>query len=189
MALNVPARNKCLKNLTCAYTGKPIEVRMIEDSCGELWYFSPDAYDPSVDESPNSVELFSRLAQREGIRSSAVGSAVLRCAYTGEALVPTRTSEGTAVAVGGFAPSNPVCGAEEFARRMMMRGGVIPPHAPKVPRADVTISAQVVEPVEKPESETSHKEMADEVADRAFHKERGTVTITNPGIPKKKEKK
>ena len=186
MPLNVPARQRCLRNLKCAYTGREIEVRMFEDPAGRAWFFSPDAYDPARDPSPDSVALFSALSCRDGIRGAARNGAELVCPYTGARMRPVHDATGY-YATGGFSPSTPVRGPEAFARLMLTRGGTVPADAPKIPAAPVSIAARPVEEVEVPESGRDLTALADDVADRACAG--GKTTVVNPGLPGRRRRK
>lgn len=186
MPLNVPARQRCLRNLKCAYTGREIEVRMFEDPSGRAWFFSPDAYDPARDAVPDSVALFSALSCRDGIRGAARNGAELVCPYTGARMHPVHDAAGY-YATGGFSPSTPVRRPEAFARLMLTRNGVVPADAPKLPAVPVSVTARPVEETEVPESERDLTALADDVADRAFA--RSKTTVVNPGLPGRRRRK
>lgn len=130
MALNVPASQRFLKHLKCAYTGKTIEVRMVSSGDRPPLYFSPDAFDPT-DIHKGSEMLFAALSTRDGIQGVARDGAELVCPYTGTRMTVKPVLGFGHQAVGGFSPSTPIADPVAFARAMLMRGGVVPKNAPK----------------------------------------------------------
>ena len=130
MALNVPASQKFLKSLKCAYTGKTVEVRAISSGDRPPLYFSPDAFDPT-DLHKSSESLFAALGTRDGVQGAARDGAEFVCPYTGAKMSVKPIPGFGHQAVGGFSPSTPVADPVAFARAMLMRGGVVPKSAPK----------------------------------------------------------
>jgi hypothetical protein len=147
MPLNVPASQTYLRNLKCAYTGKPIKVLMVSAGEAPPRYFSPDAFDPS-DVFETSAELFAQLGTRDGIRGAAKNGAELVCPYTGEQMSVQKVPACGFQAVGGFHPMAPMDDPIEFARAMMTRNGVAPKDAPKKsppPKASLRTEAETDE--------------------------------------------
>jgi hypothetical protein len=132
MSLNVPASQSFLKNLRCAYTGKPVTVRVVSSADRVPLYFSPDAWDP-LDFVGTPEELFAMAGTRDGIRGAVKDGAELVCPYTAVKMRVEKTSMGYHL-VGGFSPGGPVADPVEFARRMLMRHGVVPSTAPHAVR-------------------------------------------------------
>lgn len=130
MALNVPASQKFLKSLKCAYTGKTVEVRMVSSGDRPPLYFSPDAFDPT-EIHKTSETLFAALSTRDGIQGVARDGAELVCPYTGAKMAVKPVPGFGHQAVGGFSPSTPMADPVAFARAMLMRNGVVPKNAPK----------------------------------------------------------
>ena len=125
MSLNVEVKTPYLKNLTCAYTGKPAGVRMVSLGSAPPVYFAANAYDPSAIHD-TAAELLERLGTRNGISGVLSGTAALVCPYTGNRLSIQKVEGLGFRAVGGFAPSRPVADPIAFARAMNMRGGAEP---------------------------------------------------------------
>ena len=147
MSLNVPATQIYLRHLKCAYTGKPVQVRMVSVGEAPPQYFSPDAFDPS-DVFETSAELFAQLGTRDGVRGAAKGGAELVCPYTGVQMTVQKVPPCGFHAVGGFHPMHPMTDPIEFARAMLMRNGVVPKDAPKKtppPKASLRTEAEADE--------------------------------------------
>lgn len=184
MALNVVATQKFLRKLRCAYTGQPVEVRMIAHGDKPPLYFSPDAYDPAAECAKTSEELFRRLGVRDGVAGAARDGAELVCPYTGRRMAVEADSRFGFRAVGGYSPSTPVSDCVEFARAMMTRGGVVPEDAPKPAPAPVRV-ALVEETEAPPETAGAPTDVAMEFAEK-MTKERAPrrPRITVPaGVP------
>lgn len=156
MPLNEISPDKLFRGLKCAYTGKPVTVRVVAAGKGMPVYFSPDAFDPMTDSFPSSEALFAALSQRGGVSGAASGGNELVCPYTGAHMTVVRTAAGFS-ASGGFSPAKPVSDRTVFARSMLMRGGAVPAEAPQ----PVHISAG--DPVQ-PEFSTPDKKVADDFA-------------------------
>lgn len=118
------------KNLFCAYTGKPAEVRQVT-SGGAPLYFCPDAFDPATAFAPTTTELFRLLGIRNGVENALRGEGALVCPYTGAKMAIKEAKGLGFVAVGGFSPSTLTPEPSFLARGMLMRSGVLPPDAPK----------------------------------------------------------
>lgn len=136
MPLNETAQNKCFQGLTCAYTGKPITVRVIAAGRDMPRYFSPDAFDPT-DVQASSVKLMELAGTRNGIMGAMTGGNELICPYTGAKMSIVALNEGGYCLKGGFSPSSPMLDPVAFARAMRTRGGVPPADAPES-RPDVS---------------------------------------------------
>lgn len=130
MSLNVPASQAFLKNLRCAYTGKPVSVLMVSAGDRPPLYFSPDALDPSEFRG-TPEELFAALGARNGVRGAARNGRELKCPYTGAEMYVESVKGFGFRAVGGFCPSEPVPDPVDFARAMLARGGKVPKGAPQ----------------------------------------------------------
>ena len=145
MSLNVPASQAYMKNLRCAYTGKPVSVLAISSGDRPVLYFSPDAFDP-LGFLPTSEELFAALGVRGGIIGAARNGAELKCPYTGAEMAINFVKGFGYQAVGGFCPSDPDADPVAFARSMMMRDGKVPKSAPKHAPPPKARSLEVTEP-------------------------------------------
>lgn len=147
MPLNEVAHDQMFRGLKCAYTGKPITVRVVASGAGMPMYFSPDAFDPS-EPVTDPVDLMKALSTRDGIMGVAEGEKALVCPYTGRTMRLARIA-GMHHAVGGFSPSAPVYDRAELARGFLMRNGELPKNAPSL-RPAPKIQAVKVEQKEPP---------------------------------------
>lgn len=183
MPLNEISPDRIFRGLKCAYTGKPVAVRVVAAGKGMPVYFSPDAFDPMTDSFPSSEALFAALSQRGGITGAASGGNELVCPYTGAHMTVVRTAGGFS-ASGGFSPAKPMSDKVAFATAMLTRGGVAPDTAPKAARVSV---ADVVEAEERPVFRTDADDFAKEHAEKALRdvvKRRTSVSMSR-GKPKK----
>ena len=150
MPINVTAKQPYLRKLVCAYTGKPIEVKMVSFGGRDPVYFSWDAYDPGAFVS-SSAELFRALGTRNGVEGAARNGKELVCPYTGAPMTVERREGLGFRAVGGFRPSEPQTDPALYARCVMSRGGVVPPGAPTcVSRVSASRSDGPAEEAERP---------------------------------------
>lgn len=163
MALNVPASQAFLKNLKCAYTGKPVTVQMVASEAQRALYFSPDAFDPSdFHETPEG--LFAGLGTRDGVRGAARNGSELICPYTGETMTVVYSKGFGYRASGGFRPGALRQDPIDFARGMLMRNGVVPAGAPKHAPPPRITPRDETEPAEaKPSLSGGAAEAADKV--------------------------
>lgn len=81
MPLNEISPDKLFRGLKCAYTGKPVTVRVVAAGKGMPVYFSPDAFDPMTEGFPSSEALFAALSQRGGV-SGPLPAGTSLCAHT-----------------------------------------------------------------------------------------------------------
>lgn len=186
MALNIVPKSPYLKRLTCAYTGKPAEVRMVSVGSGDPLYFSAEAFDPGAF-VPKSEDLFRMLSFRDGVEGAARGGRELFCPYTGEKMTVQHVPGLGFRAVGGFRPSVPQKDPFKFAADMMTRDGITPSDAPKPAR----VAAAKVEdtdegPIEPIVSRDSAMEMAETIIKKSFTPKPGIVAPG--GVPKKGKK-
>lgn len=121
-SINEVATQKVFQGLTCAYTGKPVTVRVVASSMTRPLFFSPDAFDPSLP-LPTLKELLEKASSRNGVAGSVSGENILVCAYTGKKLKILHDAAGFSL-VGGFRPSCPSPDPAAFAHNMRSRGGV-----------------------------------------------------------------
>ena len=184
MPLNEISPDRIFRGLKCAYTGKPVTVRVVAAGKGMPVYFSPDAFDPMMESFPSSEELFAALSQRNGVSGAASGGNELMCPYTGARMTVVRTVCGFS-ASGGFSPSKPVADKTAFARAMLTRGGVVPDAAPKAAVVSVSdmVEAEEREPI-RTEADDFAKEHA-EAALKSAIKRRTQVSMAGKGKPKK----
>lgn len=133
MSLNVKANFPFFKNLKCAYTGNPVEVRMVSAKARPPVYFSPDAFDPG-EFVPTSQQLFALLGFRDGVDGAASGTARLVCPYTGAEMTIEHVPGLGYHAIGGFRPSIPMSDPAAFAKAMLRRRGEAPADAPESAR-------------------------------------------------------
>lgn len=123
-ATAVPARDASLKGLTCAYTGKPLDVRLtVAPQTGVHYYAVGSDIGPYDTRSYDSAKaLLEALSERDGIPGSCTGDAILLCPYTG-AKLRVESKQGRFHAVGGWNPYKPQPGPQQFAYYAKMRGG------------------------------------------------------------------
>ena len=126
MPLNEIAKNKAFKGLTCPYTGKSITVRVIAAGRDMPMYFSPDAFDPA-EVQPTVAKLLEKAGTRNGIMGALVDGRELMCPYLGTRMaIAAMPDKSGYFLTGGFSPSRPQRGVNEFVKRMLTRGGVSP---------------------------------------------------------------
>lgn len=108
-------------NLTCPYTGLPLEVHM-NVAPGSITFSAPDAF--CIQEPVESYEvLMDRLSMRNGIAGVVKGNEMMKDAYTGEILQIRELPGGRVAVKGGFNPRAAKESVEEFAYYASMRGG------------------------------------------------------------------
>ena len=184
MAFNAAADNPYFRDLVCAYTDRPLTVRVAAAGGRPPVFFSPDAFDPG-ERCKDLEDLIDRLGTRRGIIGALSGPAALVCPYTGARMSVKKDTLGF-YAEGGFHPRHAVPDPAELARGLMMRGGRLPEGAPQL-RARVT--ARSLEEAEAPLKDTSDAptDEALEVASRV-HAETAPkkVSVTVPGKAGKK---
>ena len=183
MPLNEISPDRIFRGLKCAYTGRPVTVRVVAAGKGMPVYFSPDAFDPMTDSFPSSEALFAALSQRGGVTGAASGGNELVCPYTGAHMTIVRTPAGFS-ASGGFSPAKPLADKVAFARAMLTRGGVLPESAPQPARVS---AGDPIPPETRAPDKTSADDYALEHAEAALRnvvKRRTTVSMSK-GKPKK----
>ena len=190
MSLNVEVKTPYLKNLVCAYTGKPAGVRMVSRGSEAPVYFAANAYDPAAIHE-TAAELLERLGTRNGITGVLQGSAALVCPYTGNRLTIQKVEGLGFRATGGFSPSLPTKDPIAFARAMNMRGGAEP--AGKEIKPVSILAAVVPEPPEEivapAVSENDAGAMAEDILkDTADLRAKTSVTVP-AGAPRGKKAK
>lgn len=120
-------------NLTCPYTGLPLEVHM-NVAPGSITFSAPDAF--CVQEPVASYEvLMDRLSMRNGIAGVVEGNEMMKDAYTGEILQIRELPDGRVAVRGGFNPRAAKESVEEFAYYASMRGGKTDRRKPDAPGA------------------------------------------------------
>lgn len=149
MPINEEAAQRLFRGIRCAYTGRPVSVRVVALDGKEPMFFSPDAFDPSIPVS-SLKELLLKAGTRDGVMGALADEKALVCAYTGSPMSIGKTPEGLFFLRGGFRPGCPVRGAAEFNYRMRMRGGVSEVDKPGEP---ARVSMSVSEPAPRAESE------------------------------------
>ncbi len=174
MSVNAVATNACLRGLTNAYDGTPMEVRIVCASIKEARFhflapttFTPFQWHASLD------DLMSKVSARNGVVGLSQGPAALRCPYTGEQMALERDDGRGFRLVGGFNPWQPREDAEEFAYYAAMRDGVVDNRHPKPVTSAVKVTGVVVpeEPVRKVATEPDSDKM--EAAEKFLHGLRG----------------
>lgn len=182
MSLDVVAKQKFLRGLKCAYTGREITVRMIGTGSSCL-YFSEDAFDPG-DWHATPAALLAALGTRDGIAGAAREGSELACPYTGRKMTLRHDPAFGYGVTGGYRPSRPVADPFLFARMMMTRKGVAPENAPKPVRISLA-------GVEEPEEDVDRVEISVDAAMQAAEDilkpsmpVRTTVTVPG-GAPRK----
>lgn len=185
MPINEVATQKVFKGLTCAYTGKPVTVRVIAANGASPLFFSPDAFDPSVPMGTVKA-LLEAAGTRNGIMGALSSGAELTCPYSGSRMSISRDDEGARL-VGGFRPSRPVPGADMFNHLMRMRGGVATTAAPDT-KGRITFNAADDTPAVKRASgkpKDVSLEYAEEVLSPLAPKR---VSVSVPGaVPKRRK--
>jgi hypothetical protein len=89
-------------------------------------YFSPDAFDPA-EVQPTVAKLLEKAGTRNGIMGALSDGRELMCPYLGTRMaIAAMPDKSGFFMTGGFSPSRPQRGANEFAKRMLTRGGVPP---------------------------------------------------------------
>lgn len=182
MSLDVVAKQKFLRGLKCAYTGREIAVRMIGTGSACL-YFSEDAFDPG-DWHATPAALLTALGTRDGIVNAAREGAELVCPYTGEKMTLRHDPVFGYGVTGGYRPSRPVTDPFLFARMMMTRKGVAPKNAPKPVRVSLTEAAEPEEDVDRAEISTDAAMQAAENILKPSMPVRPTITVPG-GAPRK----
>lgn len=176
------SRDPLLKGLVCAYTGKPLTMRVsVSPRLGVLYFAVNDGSSPSGRQYDDLPSLMLALRQRNGVGAAVDEKEAAKCPYTGVALsIVQRGSRW--MAKGGFNPFAPNRDPREYARLAKMRGGVGPAVAP-APRVSV---AEVVEP-ELPEEGLKEKyaEQAEKLTEQYVKSETSPVTVAAPGPVKK----
>jgi len=130
MAINAIMKDKYLRELKCAYTGKTVQVRMTGIEGGKPLYFVEGAFDPG-DWIKTSKELMKAIGTRDGIEGAVRDGAEFNCPYTGARMSIERHPDLGYRTLHGFRPSIPVGDPFLVARNMMTRDGVAPKNAPK----------------------------------------------------------
>lgn len=185
MSLNLLAQAPYLRNLVCAYTGKPADVRVVSGKIGTL-YFAAAAFDPGT-YVESSVKLLYLLGFRNGVEGSARNGAELTCPYTGARMTIERHPELGFRAVGGFRPSLPQKDSFKFAADMMTRGGVTPKNAPVAVRVVASVNDGPAETAEERRvSDDTSLEMAEGILKDSIPVK---TMITVPAKPKGKKGK
>lgn len=186
MPLNEVCRERMFQGIEDPYLGKEITVRVVASGKGMPMYFSPDAFDPSL-LLDSSEELFKFLSMRRGIMGVISGERMLNCPYTGQKMSPNALG-GRHHATGGFSPSTPMEDKIEFARRIMMRNGVVPEYAP-VAKTRIQVKALVDE--EKPAPDKPLLNTSTDAAEKILREvtKGSSTTVTVPPLfPKSKSK-
>jgi hypothetical protein len=124
LSINETATQKVFSGLKCAYTGRPVTVRVVACGASRPMFFCPDAFDPSIP-VPDLADLLRKASARNGVEGSVSGDNVLVCPYTGDRMSVSKDASGFFL-TGGFRPSCPHPDPAEFAAlmRMRMRGGI-----------------------------------------------------------------
>lgn len=171
MPLNEIAKNKCFRDLVCAYTGRPVTVRVIAAGRDMPRYFSPDAFDPA-DVQASSVKLMELAGTRNGIMGAATNGNELVCPYTGAKMSIVALPDGGYRLRGGFSPASPMTDPVAFARAMRTRGG-IPPEG--TPQSAPSVSFQGTKPAIREYDSSKSPDYALEYAEK----------VLKPIIPKR----
>lgn len=183
MPLNEISPDRIFRGLKCAYTGKPVTVRVVAAGKSMPVYFSPDAFDPMTESFPSSEALFAALSQRGGVAGAASGGNELVCPYTGAKMTVVKTTAGFS-ASGGFSPAKPLSDKVAFARAMRARGGVVPDDAPK---PSVVTATSVVEPEARPPIQAEADDFAKEHAETLLREHaKRAVSVRVQGRKRKK---
>ena len=187
MSLNVTAEDKICKGLVCAYTKKPITVRVVAAGSGSPIFFSPDAFDPSVPVA-SSTELFKMLSTRNGIIGAATGGEEFKCPYTGKTITVRRTANGMHYAHGGLSPNTPTFDKVALVRGLMMRNGKVPEGAPAA--KDRVVMKKIIPEEKRPDLSPSVSREAEAYveghADLLVRGVKRPATVGVPdGVPKK----
>lgn len=182
MSLDVVAKQKYLRGLKCAYTGREITVRMIGAGSACL-YFSEDAFDPG-DWHATAAALLTALGTRGGVVGALRDGKELVCPYTGAKLSLRKDPVFGYRVEGGFRPSVPVTDPFLFARMMMSRNGVAPKNAPKPARVSLNEAAEPEEEVDRAEVSTDAAMQAAEDILKPSMPVRPTITVPG-GAPRK----
>ena len=122
LSINETATQKVFSGLKCAYTGRPVTVRVVACGASRPMFFCPDAFDPSIP-VPDLADLLRKASARNGVEGSVSGDNVLVCPYTGKRMSVSKDASGFFL-TGGFRPSAPHPDPAEFAAMMRMRGGI-----------------------------------------------------------------
>lgn len=181
LTVNEIADNTCLKGLVNAYTGKPIEVRIVYLR-GKMFFLSTETYSPAhwVD---TMEELVEQASARNGVIGAADDNNTFVCPYTGSRMSVVKDVPGFKM-TGGWDPALPVDSAAEFAYRCRMRGGVADPRAPK-PGPEKKHVIKVLGVKEEPEEPRTKLEVSADVgeaAERAVHKLRKAAGRGRPRV-------
>ena len=121
-SINEVATQKVFKDLTCAYTGKKVTVRVVAAGGSRPLFFSPDAFDPSLP-ADSLPELLRKASRRNGVEGAVSDENVLKCPYTGAPMSILKDASGFSL-TGGFRPSCPDPDASRFAYNMTLRNGI-----------------------------------------------------------------
>ncbi len=115
------------RGLKNPYTGEPIRVSMVVMKDGTAKFYAPDTYAPSevFRTAADAFRHWNRVNGVEGVKTDKP----VTCAYTGQPLVPRRTSDGFCY-LGGFNP-HLLYDRDTFLYYMRMRDGVSELPVPK----------------------------------------------------------
>lgn len=181
LTVNEIADNACLKGLVNAYTGKPVEVRIVYLG-GKMFFLSTETYSPA--HWVNTLEeLVEHASSRNGVIGAADDNNTFVCPYTGVRMSPVKDVPGFRM-TGGWDPALPVSSAAEFAYRCRMRGGVADLKAPK-PGPEGKHVIKVLGVKEEPETPRAKMEIsadAGEAAERTVHELRKTAGRGRPRV-------
>ena len=158
------------RDLKNPYTGEPMRVKMLVGA-GEPKFFCPDTYS-TAERFKDGRTMYNMWCRTDGVLATKVGEPI-RCAYTGEFLVPAEDAGGHYF-TGGFDPRIPRT-KQQFLHFAWMRNGESP--------YPETADAARVDPVaEKPAPKSSKTIEANSVSEELAA---GVMARARVDLPKK----
>lgn len=165
--MTIDCTGEDFRDLVNPYTGKPLRVKMMVAPSPR--FFCPDTYSTAV-RFPTARAAYDAWARKDGISGAREGR-VIKCAYTGETLVPRHDGAGYWFE-GGFDPRM-LRSRSEFLRLATMRDG----KSPMAPEDEVHLGVVPPTPDRKP---TGH---APEITQEALDIAEGVAK--RAGIPRR----
>lgn len=186
---NVKCAHKILQDLPCAFTGKPMDVRLtVSPRSGAVFYavITKDKAPYSNQYFPDAESLIKALTMRGGVGGVVDEDKCLVCPYTGDQLALECTQHGFRV-TGGWNPYIPQAGPEQFAKMANARAGVLDESLvpPEVSVEDSTEPPLGADPLQE-----KYEEMAEDMTEKMRKAETAPVTVPVDGkVGGKKSKK
>ena len=170
------ARDPRLQGLKCAYTGKPLVIRVsVSARLGALYFADGPCPGPYGNRKfANMPTMLKALSQRKGVTGAVELKESMTCPYTGAGLGTAKARDGSFSVSGGFNPYVPFRGnAEMFST--VLKGGTVEKEA------EVS-AAEVAPPLQEDALKDKYVEQAEQLTSTVEKAAAAPVTIT---VPKK----